>query len=207
MKPYLLLTFTFFLVVLAYSQTSNQNLSLSVSGGNFIIGKGYITGIWSSVGLEKRLQRKEKSFIRHLAAGGELYFESGADKTTVNNPTFEQFRGDRFLQESNTGITAKISYYPFGGIAKGFHISAGPLIVYSIRSYEKRAQLIQYAPGLSVRMSELGWDNKLLSGYRVTAGYDIYFKKHWLAGVRADFLQYHGRDLNSLLGLKAGYRF
>jgi len=56
-------------------------------------------------------------------------------------------------------------------------------------------------------MSELGSDNKLLGGYRLTAGYDVYFTRRWLAGVRADFLQYQGRDLNSLLGVKAGYRF
>ena len=89
----------------------------------------------------------------------------------------------------------------------GFHIAFGPLIVYSIRTYEKRAQIIQYSPTLSIRMSEIGFDNKLLAGYRLTVGYNIKLGNHWFTGLRADFLQYHGRDLNSLFGVKGGFRF
>jgi hypothetical protein len=56
-------------------------------------------------------------------------------------------------------------------------------------------------------MSEMTSDKKLLVGYRITTGYDIYFFKHYFAGIRVDFIQYSDRDLNSLLGLKVGYRF
>lgn len=197
-----------FLFILIAQLTSAQDIgkfsSISVSGGPFIVGKDY--GIWLSTSFEKKIISKKK-FIAKLATQAELYFENSTDKITVYNPTPEQFISDRFYHESNSGLTIKLNYYPFNKIIKGFHIGAGPLLVYSLRTYEIRAQLIQYSPTLSIRMTEMTSDKKLLAGYRITAGYDIYFSKHWLAGIRADFLQYHGRDLNSLLGLKVGYRF
>lgn len=188
-------------------KNDNNKFSLSLSAGNFIVGHEYITGIWTGIDFSKMLSTKQEKFLQKLTVGGELYFENGADKATIYNPTPEQFVHDRYYHESNTGITAKLTYYPFGGFLKGFHIAAGPLLVYSIRTYEKRAQLIQYSPSLSIRMVELGSDNKLLPGYRLTTGYDIYFAKKWLAGVRIDFLQYHDRDLNGLWAGKVGYRF
>jgi len=188
-------------------KNDNNKFSLSLSAGNFIVGHEYITGIWTGIDFSKMLSTKQEKFLQKLTVGGELYFENGADKATIYNPTPEQFVHDRYYHESNTGITAKLTYYPFGGFLKGFHIAAGPLLVYSIRTYEKRAQLIQYSPSLSIRMVELGSDNKLLPGYRLTTGYDIFFAKKWLAGVRIDFLQYHDRDLNGLWAGKVGYRF
>jgi len=197
-----------FLFILIAQLTSAQDIgkfsSISVSGGPFIVGKDY--GIWLSTSFEKKIISKKK-FIAKLATQAELYFENSTDKITVYNPTPEQFISDRFYHESNSGLTIKLEYYPFNKIIKGFHIGAGPLLVYSLRTYEIRAQLIQYSPTLSIRMTEMASDKELLAGYRITAGYDIYFSKHCLAGIRADFLQYHGRDLNSLLGLKVGYRF
>ena len=197
-----------FLFILIAQLTSAQDIgkfsSISVSGGPFIVGKDY--GIWLSTSFEKKIISKKK-FIAKLATQAELYFENSTDKITVYNPTPEQFISDRFYHESNSGLTIKLNYYPFNKIIKGFHIGAGPLLVYSLRTYEIRAQLIQYSPTLSIRMTEMTSDKELLAGYRITAGYDIYFSKHCLAGIRADFLQYHGRDLNSLLGLKVGYRF
>jgi len=202
------LTFLLSISLFGYSQRQTENnFSLNLSVGNFIVGHEYITGIWTGVDAAKTVPLHSRTLLHKLTIGGEVYFENGADKATVYDPTPSQFIEAQYYHESNTGFTAKISYYPFGGFMKGFHIAAGPLLVYSIRTYEKRAQLIQYSPDLSIRMSELGSDNKLLGGYRITTGYDIYFQKHWLAGVRADFLQYHERDLNSLLALKAGYRF
>ena len=204
--------FSFFITVFLISAYSNaqkgsNNFSLSLSGGNFMIGHGYVSGIWTSVEGSKVIYSNKKRARNKLAVNGELYFENGADKATILNPTWEQFISDQYFHESNTGISAKIGYYPFGGFLQGLHIAAGPLLAYSIRTYEKRAEIIQYSPTIAIRMSELGSDNKLLGGYRVTVGYDLYLRKHWLAGIRADFMQYHSRDLNSLLGLKAGYRF
>jgi len=190
--------------IVTRGQKNNLFSSISVSGGPFIVGKDY--GIWLATSVEKKIISKKK-FISKLATHAELYFENSTDKITVYNPTPEQFISDRFYHESNSGLVLKLNYYPFNKIVKGFHVGAGPLIVYSLRTYEIRAQMIQYSPTLSIRMSEMTSDKKLLAGYRITAGYDIYFSKHCLAGIRADFLQYHGRDLNSLLGLKVGYRF
>jgi len=188
------------------SQQSPESFKASLSGGPFGIGHD-TKGIWVATGFEKKLSSSTKKFSRKLFAGGELYFENDTDSVTVVNPTAQQFMHEGFNHESNTGLVAKLIFYPFGGFMRGFHVAAGPLIVYSLRTYEKRAQLIQYSPTLSIRMSEMTSDKKLLAGYRITAGYDIYFSNHCLAGVRADFLQYHDRDLNSLLGLKVGYRF
>lgn len=206
-KIYLTPFFLLVITICGYSQKSTSGFSLSVSGGNFIVGHEYIKGIWTSIDASKTIYSKQKNLLNKITLGGELYFENGADKATIYNPTPEQFIQERYYHESNTGLSAKLSYYPFKDFFEGFHIAVGPLIVYSIRTYEKRAQLIQYSPTLFIRMSELESDSKLLGGYRLTAGYDIYFTLHWLGGIRADFLQYQGRDLNSLLGVKVGYQF
>ena len=190
------------------STLTQQNLGIfkaSLSGGPFIVGKDY--GIWLATSIEKKIFISNQKNTAKLATQAELYFENSTDKITVYNPTPQQFISDRFYHESNSGLAIKLNYYPFNKIVKGFHIGAGPLIVYSLRTYEKRAELIQYSPTLYIRMSEMTSDKKLLAGYRITAGYDIYFSKHWLAGIRADFVRYHDRDLNSLLGIKTGYRF
>jgi len=200
---------TLFLIIFISGKSQSNNndrFYLSLFAGNFIVGHGYITGIWTGVDGSAALSLHHNK-IKGLRIGGELYFESGADKAAIYNPTPEQFMHDRYYHESNTGLTAKVSYYPFNGFMRGFHVSAGSLLVYSIRTYEKRAELIQYSPSLSIRMAELGSDDKLLPGYRLTTGYDIYFAKKWLAGVRVDFLQYHDRDLNTLWAGKVGYRF
>jgi hypothetical protein len=190
-----------------HSQTVNtKSVTLALSGGKFSVGHNYITGIWTGIDVAKTLTKRFHTFPHRITVGGEIYFENGADKATIYNPTLAQFIGDRYFHESNTGISAKISVFPFGGFMKGFYISAAPLLVYSIRTYEKRAQLIQYPSNLFVRMSELGSDNKLLPGYRLTAGHDFNLKNHWLVGARADILQYHERDLNSVWGIKVGYR-
>lgn len=207
MRKIYLTPFFVLVIICAYSQKSNSGFSLSVSGGNFIVGHGYITGFWTSIDGSKTISSGQKKLLNKITLGGELYFENGADKATIHNPTPEQFIQDRYYHESNTGFTVKLTYYPFKSFLKGFYVAAGPLIVYSIRTYEKRAQLIQYSPTLSIRMSELDSDNKLLGGYRLTTGYDINFGTHWLAGVRGDFLKYQRRDLNSILGIKVGYRF
>ena len=199
--------FWFSLPLLTLAQKSDGLFKASLSGGPFSIGHDK-KGVWFATSFEKKLSSTStKTFYRKLSIGGELYFENDADSATVINPTAQQFMHETINHESNTGLVAKLIYYPFGGFMRGFHVAAGPLIVYSLRTYEKRAQLIQYSPTLSIRMSEMTSDRKLLAGYRITAGYDIYFSKYCLAGIRADFLQYHDRDLNSLLGLKVGYRF
>lgn len=191
--------------LMAISQKVNSFSSISISGGPFIVGHDY--GIWLGTSVEKKLSGHANKFLNKLTAEGELYFENATDNVTVYNPTPQQFISDRFYHESNSGLVAKINFYPFNRIIKGLHIGVGPLIVYSLRTYETRAELIQYSPTLSIRMSQMTSDKKLLAGYRITAGYDIYFSKRCFAGIRADFLQYHNRDLNSLLGLKVGYSF
>ena len=202
----------FFLFLLASSfsnivsaQRNNKFSSISVSGGPFIVGHDF--DIWLSASMERKLATQNKKIISKFTAEAELYFENATDKVNVYNPTFEQFIHDRFYHESNSGIVFKFNYYPFNKILKGFHVGAGPLIVYSLRTFEKRAQLIQYSPTLSIRMSEMTSDKKLLAGYRVTTGYDINISTHYLFGIRADFLQYSGRDLNSIWGIKLGYLF
>jgi hypothetical protein len=204
---FFLLTFQFAFFYIGYCQTDSVDFNLALSGGNIVVGKGNMTGVWTSVEVSKNIYSKKKMFLNRIALGGELQFENGTDDATIYNPTPQQFISDRFYHESNTGLTAKLSFYPFTKFLSGFYIAAGPVLVYSIRTREKRAELIQYGPNLSIRMTEIESNNQLLFGYRLNSGYDIFFSKRWFIGVRADFLKYGDRDLNSLLGAKIGIRF
>ena len=204
MKKSILLLAVFFIQLEVLAQKKDYPSSISASGGPFIVGQDY--GIWLSASYEKKFSLGKKD-INKLSTEAELYFENATDKVTVYNPTPQQFIKDRFYHESNSGLVIKLNYYPFNKIIKGFHVGAGPVLAYSLITYEKRAQLIQYSPNLSIRMSEMTSEKKILAGYRITAAYDIYFSRHFFSGIRADFLQYTSRDLNSLLGLKAGYLF
>lgn len=203
------INFILFLLFLTSSQTYSQSikrdLSISISGGNFQVGHNYIKGIWTGLEIKKSLSKNKEDFLSKIKAGGEIYFENGADKATIYNPTPSQFMHDRYFHESNTALFGKITYYPFRSFLSGLYFSAGPLIVYSIRTFEKRAQLIQYGPETFIRMSEIQSDNELLGGYRLTGGYTIYFTNNWFVGIRADIEQFHKRDLNSLLGLTVGF--
>jgi hypothetical protein len=204
-RYFLVILMFFFIRTFAYSQKKEGKVLFSLSGGSFNVGQGYITGIWAGTEISKPVfLKKQNKLLNKLRAGGELFFENGADKATVYNPTPQQFISDRFYHESNIGITAKLIFQPFGGVMKGLNISGGPALMYSIRSFEKRAQLIRYSPDLTVRMSEIGSDNKLLGGYRFSASYNINLRRNWIVGIRADISQYHGRDLNSLLGVRIG---
>jgi hypothetical protein len=205
MKEILLIITISFFPVLVFSQSAKPFI-VSITGGPFEVGKGNIQGVWISAAFEKRLLKRSSMQLSKLAIGPEVFFENGADKATVLNPTTEEFMHQRFFHESNTGLGLKIIFYPFRKWAGGFHISLAPLIVYSIRTEETRAELIQYSPTLAIRMSELKNENRLLGGIRITGGYDFYFAENWLVGVRADFVKFTSRDLNSLLGLKFGYR-
>jgi hypothetical protein len=205
MKTIVLIFFCLLLVLEATAQSGKAH-TVSISGGPFEVGKGNVPGVWIAAGFETRLRKKNSSGLSRFAVSPEFFFETGADKATVLNPTTDQFFHEAFFHESNTGLAVKAIYYPFSGWAGGFHISLAPLIVYSIRTEETRAELIQYSPTLAIRMSELKNENRLLGGFRITGGYDFYFAENWLVGVRADFVKFSSRDLNSLLGVKFGYR-
>lgn len=190
---------------LVYGQDSIPKFRISVAGGNFKIGHGYITGIWSSVEGEKTISKSNVQLSK-FSLGFELYFENGADKATVYNPTAAQLIHDRYTHESNTGATAKVLFYPFNkGFWCGLNFAAGPVIAYSIRTYETRAQLIQYGPNLSIRMSEIASDNMIVIGYKVVGGINLNLSYNWFGGVCVQFTQYHRRDLNTTFGIKVGY--
>lgn len=205
MKTILSISFCFLLVSLANAQSGKAH-NISISGGKFEVGKGNVPGVWLAAGFEKRLRKSDSQQLSRFALGPELFFEHGADRTTVINPTVDQFFHERFFHESNAGLGVKAIFYPFNKWAEGFYVSGAPLIVYTIRTEETRAELIQYSPTLAIRMSELQNENRLLGGFRITGGYDFYFGENWLIGARADFVKFSSRDLNSLLGLKFGYR-
>jgi hypothetical protein len=196
--------FLFSTVKDANSQLNKSEYSLSLSFGNFIIDKNNLKGIWTAVDFSKRVF---KNTNQRFSLGGGIFFENGGERPVTINPTQQQFINESFYHESNTGLNVILSYYPIKKYLKGFFVSGGPLIVYSIRTYEKRSELITYSPGLTIRMTELASDNKILSGYRITTGYDFTLYKRWLVGVRADFIQYSTRDLNSLLAGRIGYLF
>lgn len=191
----------------AYSQKNTENFILSVTGGNFSVGHDFINGLWIGVDGDYSIKKKKNSTLDKFMIGGEIFFENGADKATVVNPTDAQLIHERYYHESNNGLMTKFSYYPFKRFLAGLYVATGPLLVYSIRTYETRAQRSVVDSALTLRLSEIGSDNKVLGGYKLILGYDYYLDKNWLVGLRADFEQFHGRDLNSLWGLKLGYRF
>lgn len=200
MKPILLLIAACSISSQIISQTKSH--TFSISGGNFFVGPAH--GVWGAAAFEKRLKNKNQQPGK-IAFGPELFFENGARTAVAFNPTAEQFINESFVHESNTGLGAKVSCYPFNGLVSGFYIAAAPLIVYAVRTAEKRAERTQYTPNLVYRMSEMSSESKVLGGYRLNAGYDLYFGS-WLAGARVDFVKYSTKDLNSLWGLKVGYR-
>ncbi|HYE54909.1 MAG TPA: hypothetical protein VD996_08705 [Chitinophagaceae bacterium] len=195
MKTIILIVSGLFMSLVIAAQ-QKKHYAVSVSGGKFEVGRN-VPGIWVAAGIEKRFNR--------LAVIPEIFFENGASKATVTNPTIEQFFQESFFHESNTGLGVRVVFYPFKGWAEGLYASAGPLAVYTIRTTETRAELVQY-PSFSLRMVQLMNEHRLAGGIRVTAGYDIYFAQNWLAGVRIDFVKYSLRDLNTLPGVKLGYR-
>lgn len=200
---------TFFLLVfalsstVAFNQTSVPQYYLKLSGGKVSFGTGDVLGFWVGVEASKSLLKKPVTAVNKLLLGAEVSFENGVRTAQTYNPSVEDFYFQRFYQVSNTSLNPKLSYYPFGGFAKGFHIAAGPVLTYSIQSKEVQATRVGNTNG-SFRSSVLAYDEGLLAGYRLGAGFEVHLGRKVLAGLRADFSNYANGDINTSAGLKVG---
>lgn len=181
---------------------------LKISAGRVLFGTGDIPGFSAGFEYSKKVLAPSSRLFNQLQFGGELTFETGVKNPKIVNPTIDEFlNGPFFYHTSNTTLTIKLTYFPFRKVITGLNVTVGPSIGYSYQSREESAKRAIYSPEESRRESQLEFINTLLLGYRISAGYELNIRKNWLAGIRADFASYTNGDINTLLGLKAGFRF
>jgi hypothetical protein len=196
-----------FLSLCSYGQQSAvKNTYLKVSGGRVSFGTGDFLGYAVSFDLSKNVLNQSRWALHELLLGAEFIFEDGVKNPVIENPTFEEFISKSFRHTSNAVLWPKVSYYPLKKVLKGFNIQAGPTVGYSNRSYEYRATRVVDNSGNAVRQSYLGFDNEFTVGYRISTGIEFYMKKRMQAGVRMDFSNNNKGEINTMLGLKFGYR-
>lgn len=204
MKKILILLPCFLFTLISFCQKKN---TISLTAGRISFGTGDFFGYAANVEYTKRLNAS-KSLLKHLSIGAELSFENGDKEPKVVNPTMQEFFGTTYYSTTNIVLTPKIIYYPFNKtFAKGFNITAGPSIGYTNQNREFQSAYF-YDPNTqtSIRRSYLEYINEVIFGYRITAGYEWAFKRI-LTGARLDFHSYSNGDINTLIALKAGYRF
>ncbi len=207
MKKLLLSTILTFLILVTFSQSNLKKDSyLKLSSGRVSFGTGDFLGYSFSLDLSKSVLNSPKFALDKLLIGGELIFENGVKNPIVQNPTQEEFLNKSFQHVSSSILWTKISYYPFRKIIKGFNIQAGPAIGYSYRSTEARASRVIDVLGQSTRLSTLSFDNGFIYGYRLSTGIEIPVYKRFLTGFRLDFSNNNKAEINTLAGLKVGFR-
>lgn len=176
---------------------------LTFSAGRVSFGTGDALGPGIAVGYSKFLNNSSM-----LRLGAELVFETGVRQPVVYNPTIPEFLVS-FWSSTNFILFPHIKFHPFKSrVSGGLGLSIGPSLGYTWQTTEFRAERL-YEPGLQVyfRHSYLEYLNTYLLGYRISASYSYEFTKHWNAGIRLDFSSHTNGDINTLLGLKTGYRF
>ena len=207
MKLNLLTIFFALLSFQSFSQTANsKNTYLKLSGGRVSFGTGDFLGYSFAFDASKNVIKKSNWGLAKLLLGGEFIFENGVKNPVIQNPTFEEFIGKTFQHTSNAIVWTKASYYPLKKIVKGFNIQVGPTFGYSYRSTESQARRVVNASGNSVRQSILLFDNGFIVGYRISTGIEFDITKKFLAGFRLDFSNNNQAEINTLAGLKVGYK-
>lgn len=207
MKKFLLSTILTFLFMVSFSQSNLKKDSyLKLSSGRVSFGTGDFLGYSFSFNVSKNVINTSKFALDKLLVGGELIFENGVKNPVIQNPTQDEFFNKTFQHVSSSILWTKISYYPFRKVIKGFNIQAGPTFGYSSRSTEARASRIIDALGQSTRLSTLSFDNGFIYGYRLSTGIEIPLCKRFLTGFRLDFSNNNKAEINTLAGLKVGFR-
>ncbi len=82
----------------------------------------------------------------------------------------------------------------------------GPTFGYSYRSTEPQARRVIDAFGNSVRQSILSFDNGFIVGYRISTGVEFDISRKLMTGFRLDFSNNTEGEINTLAGLKVGYK-
>lgn len=189
------------------SQQGKAGNNIKLTAGRILFGTGDVPGYGVNIEYSRRLNANKKP-NKHFFGGIELSFESGSKQPKVINPTLSEFFSKTYHSTTNIVLTPKLIYYPFNKtFAKGINISGGLSIGYTSQNREFQASY-RYDSVLqtSVRRSYLEYINKAIFGYRITTGYEWWFKKI-LVGARLDFDSYTNGDINTLIGLKTGIRF
>jgi hypothetical protein len=205
------LLFTVFIFITKHSVSQKnqvKNNSFKISGGKAFFGTGDIIGYAVQTEFSHNIIKTSRKLLNQLQIGSEFLFESGNITPKIDNPTAQEFYSETFYHTSNAVLTFKISYFPLGGcIIRGFNVAIGPSIGYSHQSRERQATGEPLPGGGAIRRSILEFNNDFLLGYKVSTGYEFYFAKKWMTGLRIDFSGYANGDINTFAGLKAGFRF
>ena len=88
---------------------------------------------------------------------------------------------------------------------KGLHIAIGSTAGYYIISQSAAGEVSAYPDGSVVRKDYLAYRNYAFIGYKVSAGYEYYFKKI-LIGARLEWRNNQKGDINTMYGGKIGWR-
>lgn len=196
------MTFLFCLSLIpGISQQINYKNSFKLSAGRILFGTGDIPGYGANI-------EYSRCWTKHLLIGTELSFENGSTQPKVINPTLSEFFAESYNTTTNIVLTPKITYYPFAEtIARGINITGGFSVGYTSQNREfQSAYRYDSTTQMSIRRSYLEYSNKPVFGYRITAGYEWWFKRI-LIGARLDFDSYTNGDINTLMALKTGIRF
>ncbi|WP_416440437.1 hypothetical protein [Phnomibacter sp. MR] len=197
--------FTYHAAVSQHSTTKPTYVTLS--GGHVAFGTGVAGGFGVGLEVSRNIIDKPSPFVAQLLVGGELFFESGVSAPVTQNPPLNGFFFKSFDHHNHALLWLKAAYYPFQQkIVRGLHLQIGPTLGYKQRTTEREAYLVSLGGGEFQRRSVLRYDNGAYAGYRISVGYELPVATKCTAGVRADFSNNTRGDINTLLGVKFGYR-
>ena len=207
MKYYFLTILFALLSFQSFGQTKNiRNTYFKFSTGRVSFGTGDFFGYSFAFDVSKNVIKKSNLGLAKLLIGGEFIFENGVKNPIIQNPTPDEFLGKTFRHTSNAIIWTKASYYPFKKFVKGFNIQVGPTFEYSNRSTESQSRLVVDPLGNSVRQSILSLDGGFILGYRISTGIEFDVTEKIITGFRLDFSNNKKGEINTLAGLKFGYK-
>jgi hypothetical protein len=207
MRKLLISLFFTLIGLVSFSQkNSNENIYIKLSGGQVSFGTGDFLGYSVSIDASKNIIKTSSFALDKLLVGGEVIFENGVKNPVIQNPSQAEFFSKTFQHVSSSVLWAKISYYPFRKIIKGFNIQVGPTVGYSYRSSEVRASGSPNASGQSTRLSTLYFNNGFAYGYRISTGIEFNLTKKLLTGFRLDFSNNNEAEINTLAAIKIGVR-
>jgi len=206
MKIIVVILFTLTLSINSFAQNKiNNNKFISLSVGQTSFGTGDILGPGITIEFSKKLSKRDTYFWRQFLLGAEFKLETGARQPEVINPTVIQ----SFYQTTNLVFSPKGTFFPFPKtFLRGINISVGASVGYTYQTTESQASYTYDSLSHNIiRTSYLEYNNGVLIGYRVTAGYEYFIARHLLLGAKVDFDSYSNGDINTLLAGKIGYRF
>jgi hypothetical protein len=186
--------------------TATKPYYLKLSGGRVAFGTGDLLGPAIGIEAAKDVLKHPGKGVNRLLLGTEVLFETGVRNVVAINPTWEEFLSS-FGHTTNLLLYPKLTYYPFGGFARGFNVGIGPSLGYSFQSGESQSLGRPTPNGDYIRYSVLTNADTWLIGYRISTGFEVGVTKKILSGIRVDFASYSNGDINTLVALKAGVRW